>query len=280
MTFIVGVIIVFGSVLGGYVLSHGNLPILFQPFELMIILGAALGAFVISSTGHVLKLSLKALPTAIGGKSVGKEHYAQALALLHALFSKMHREGIISIEKDIEDPKSSGLFQRFPLIAKDLPVCYFIGDTMRTYLTTGKGEELGELMDADIEIMSHEDEVPYHNINRMADSLPGMGIVAAVLGVVITMMNIDAPKNELGAHIAAALIGTFLGILLCYGLFGPMAAKIENIAHERACFLKCIRSALMAALKGLSPMVALEYGRRAIPPSYRMTFSEMEQTLK
>ncbi len=280
MLAIIGFIVVFGSVLGGFILSHGDPVLLWQPYELLIILGAAIGAFVVSCTSHVLKLSLKSLPKAFFGKGIGHDNYTQVLALLHALFTKMHREGIISIEKDIEDPKSSGLFQRFPLVCQDLTACYFIGDTMRTYLTTGKGDDLGALMDADLKSITGEDDIPFHNINRMAESLPGMGIVAAVLGVVLTMSMISEPPEVLGHHIGAALIGTFLGILLCYGVFGPLAAKVENMAHERACYLKCIREAVMAALKGFSPMVALEYGRRSIPPSYRPTFSEMEQTLK
>ncbi len=281
MLSILGLAVVFGSVIGGYLMAHGNLAVLIQPAEFIIIFGAGLGAFIFASTGHSLKLVLKDLPSTFFPKrTVSKDTYMQTLGLLHALFTKMHREGVISIEKDIETPESSGLFQRFPAVAKDLNACYFIGDTLRTYLTTGKADELGELMSADIHSLHEEIMVAPSGINRMAESMPGMGIVAAVLGVVLTMGMINEPPDKLGHAIGAALVGTFLGILLCYGIIGPMGAKLETLAHERVAYFHCMREAVVAALRGLSPMVALEYGRRAIPPSYRPTFAEMEQALK
>jgi len=192
----------------------------------------------------------------------------------------MQREGIISVEKDIEQPDSSALFQRYPIMGKDKAACFFIGDTLRVYLTTGNAGELDKLMGVDMGSMHEEEVLPAHNVSRMAESMPGLGIVAAVLGVVITMGHIDAPPAELGHHIGAALIGTFLGVLLCYGFIGPMAAKMENLADERNLFFRAIREALAAAVRGSSPIVALEYGRRAIPLSFRPSFLEMEQKLK
>lgn len=280
MIAIVGFLIVTASVLAGYMWHGGVLVLLWQPSELLIILGSAIGGFVASATRYSLKQCFKNLGQVFFPRAIGKETYAQTLALLYSLFSKVHREGIISIEKDIEDPLNSALFSSFPLIKRDKQVCHFIGDTMRTYLTTGKADELGGLMNADVSSIKQELSVAPANIGRLADSLPGMGIVAAVLGVVLTMSKLDSPPNELGGYIGAALLGTFLGILFCYGFIGPMSNKLENLEKERITYFGSVREAVLASLKGLSPMVALEYGRRSIPPQYRPTFTEMEDKLK
>lgn len=275
-----GFIIVIASVAIGYLYHGGSLALLWQPSELVIILGAAIGAFIASSTNYSFRQVRKHLSQVFRPKSITKKTYQDTLALLYTLFTKMHREGIISIEKDIEDPEESPLFQSFDSISEDLQLCSFISDTLRTFLTTGKAEELGELMDIDMHSIKEELHVAPSSMSRLADSLPGMGIVAAVLGVVLTMSKLDSPPNELGQYIGAALLGTFLGILFCYGFFGPVAAKLENLERERTVYFRCVRDAVMGALRGLSPMIALEYGRRSIPPEYRPSFSEMEETLK
>ena len=279
MFVIIGYAVVLISVIVGYILSHGKLGILFQPFELLIIFGAAFGAYIASNSAFSLKLGLKGFGHAMAN-GPSKNHYMEMLALLYGLFAKMQREGIIAVEKDIEQPENSALFTRYPLMAKDKAACYFIGDTLRVYLTTGNGNELDKLMGVDMSSMHDEEMLPAHGISHMAESLPGMGIVAAVLGVVITMGYIDRPPVELGGHIGAALVGTFLGILLCYGFFGPIGAKLEVLAHERHLFFRAIKEAVGAAVRGSSPIVALEYGRRAIPLAFRPTFLEMEQKLK
>jgi len=280
MIVIIGYIIVFGSVIGGFIMEGGKLGLLFHPNEILIIFGGAFGAFVASGTGYTLKLSLKDTLHAVTGKSPGKTQYLELLTVLYTLFSKMHREGVISIEKDIEAPEQSSIFQRCPSIAKDKEACYFIGDTLRIYLTTGNAGELDKLMGVDLESMHEEEHLPAHNIEKMADSLPGMGIVAAVMGVVLTMRKINDGPEVLGESIGAALVGTFVGILLCYGLVGPISSKISNQAAERGLFFRAIREAVAAAVRGSSPIVAVEYGRRAIPLAYRPTFLEMEQKLK
>lgn len=280
MLVLIGLIIVFGSIAVGFIMSGGQLGLLIHPSEIIIIAGAAFGAFVASSTGYTLKLSAKALGHVFAGHSPGKAEYLELLAVLFALFSKMHREGVISIEKDIEHPDQSPMFQRYPKMAKDKHACLFIGDTLRIYLTTGNAGELDKLMGVDMKSMHEEETLPAHGIERMAESLPGMGIVAAVLGVVLTMGKINEPPDVLGYSIGAALVGTFVGILLCYGLVGPMAAKMHTLAVEREFFFRAIREAVAAAVRGSSPMVALEYGRRAIPLTFRPTFHEMEQKLK
>ena len=280
MLIIIGYIIVFGSVLGGFMMSGGNLMMLVHVSEIIIIAGAGIGAFIAGATGFTLKGAIKGAVHAFSGHSAGKAEYLELLSVLFGLFSKMHREGVISIEKDIEQPESSSLFQRYPKIAKDKAACYFIGDTLRVYLTTGNAGELEKLMAVDSRAMHEEEMTPAHAVERMAESLPGMGIVAAVLGVVLTMSKINEGAEVLGHSIGAALVGTFVGILLCYGVFGPIAGKMITLAEERSFFFKVIQEAVAAAVRGSSPIIALEYGRRAIPLAFRPTFQEMEQACK
>lgn len=279
MLLIVGWVIVLGCVIGGYAMVHGPFHMLLQPSELLTILGGSIGAMVASSSGFSMKLTLKGFGHALGN-GPNKAKYTEMLALLYGLFAKMQREGIISIEKDIEAPSSSPLFQRFPLMSKDKTACFFIGDTLRIYLTTGNAGELDKLMGVDLEAMHGEEELPIKNIEKMAEALPGMGIVAAVMGVVVTMSMINEPPEVLGHHIGAALVGTFLGILLSYGIFAPIANKLEALAHEQHLFFRAIKEAVGAAVRGSSPIVALEYGRRAIPLAHRPSFTDMESSLK
>jgi chemotaxis protein MotA len=279
MFVLIGFIIVLGSVLGGYAMHSTNFALLVQPNELLIIFGAGFGAFIASNSVFTLKLAARGLGH-VFANGPSKAKYLDMLALLYGLFAKMQREGIISVEKDIEQPDSSPLFQRFSTMAKDKAACFFIGDTLRIYLTTGNAGELDKLMGVDMSAMHDEELLPAHSISHMADSLPGLGIVAAVLGIVVTMGHINDGPEILGKSVAAALVGTFLGILLCYGFVGPLGSKLETLAHERQLFFRAIREALAAAVRGSSPLVALEYGRRAIPLAFRPTFLEMEQKLK
>ncbi|MDL2316531.1 flagellar motor stator protein MotA [Desulfovibrio sp. OttesenSCG-928-A18] len=279
MFVLIGFLVVIGSVLGGYAMHSSNFAVLVQPNELLIIFGAGVGAFIASNSAFTLKLSAKGMGH-VFSNGPSKNQYAEMLALLYGLFAKMQREGIISIEKDIEQPESSALFTRFPLMAKDRAACLFIGDTLRVYLTTGNAGELDKLMGVDMSSMHDEEMLPAHALSHMADSLPGLGIVAAVLGIVVTMGHINEGAEKLGELVGAALVGTFLGILLCYGFIGPLGSKLETLAHERHLFFRAIREAVAAAVRGSSPIVALEYGRRAIPLAFRPTFLEMEQKLK
>lgn len=280
MLVIIGYIIVFGSVLGGFMMSGGNVMMLVHVSEIIIIAGAGIGAFIAGCTGFVLKGAIKGAVHVFTGHAAGKAEYLELLSVLYGLFSKMHREGVISIEKDIEQPESSAMFQRYPKIVRDKGACRFIGDTLRVYLTTGNAGELEKLMSVDMEAMHDEEMTPAHAVERMAESLPGMGIVAAVLGVVLTMSKINEGAEVLGHSIGAALVGTFVGILLCYGVFGPIAGKMITQAHERGFYFRVIREAVAAAVRGSSPIIALEYGRRAIPLAFRPTFQEMEQSCK
>ena len=281
MLVIIGYVIVFGSVLAGYALYGGSFALLFKPIPIkfLIIFGASFGGLIASSSSFTMGLSIKGFIRCFGN-GPSKAKYLDMLALLYGIFAKMQREGIISIEKDIEQPESSGLFQQYPTMAKDKHACLFIGDTLRVYLTTGNAGELDKLMGVDMSAMHEEEMLPAHNIARLGDAMPGMGIVAAVLGIILTMSMIDQGPEVIGLKVAGALVGAFLGILLCYGLVGPIGTKLENLAHEQHLFYRAIREAVAAAVRGSSPIVALEYGRRAIPLAFRPTFLEMEKKLK
>lgn len=280
MYILIGLVIVVGSVCTGYIMAKGDFSILFQPAEYIIILGAGLGAFFGSQTKYTFGLILKSFGHIFGDPGSNKAKYLETLALLYALFSKMHREGVISIESDVEKPESSPIFSKYPSISKKAKTVTFIGDTLRVYLTTGDPADIDSLMNVDMATMHEEEMLPAHAISHMAESMPGMGTVAAVLGVVLTMSKINEPPEVLGHYIAAALVGTFVGILFCYGIFGPMGAKLENFAHEEHFYYNTIKEAVAAAIRGSTPLIAVEYGRRAIPAPFRPTFAEMEEKLK
>ena len=280
MYLLIGLAIVAVSVFTGYTLSHGEWSVLFQPAEFIIILGCALGAFFGSQTKYTFGLIVKSLKHLFADPGSSKSRYLETLTLLYALFSKMHREGVISIESDVEKPESSPIFSKYPNVSKDTRLVNFIGDTLRVYLTTGDPADIDSLMDVDIDTMREEGLLPAHAVSHMAESLPGMGIVACVLGVVLAMGKINEPPEILGHYIGAALVGTFFGILCCYGLFGPMGAKLENFVSEEHFYYHSIKEAVAAAIRGSTPIIAVEYGRRAIPQTFRPTFNEMEERLK
>ena len=280
MYLLIGLIVVLASVGGGYTMSHGDWGVLLQPAELVIILGCGLGAFFAGQTKYTFGLILKSLKHLFADPGSSKSKYLDTLALLYALFTKMHRDGVISIESDVEKPDSSPIFTKYPNISKNNVVINFISDTLRVYLTTGDPADIDSLMKVDMHTIDEEGMLPAHSISHMAESLPGMGIVACVIGVVVTMGKINEPPEVLGHHIAAAMVGTFLGILCCYGIFGPMGAKLENYVSEEHFYLNAIKEAVAAAIRGATPLIAVEYGRRAIPYPYRPIFSEMEEKLR
>ncbi|MCD7983663.1 MAG: flagellar motor stator protein MotA [Desulfovibrio sp.] len=280
MYLLIGLAIVAASVFTGYTLAHGEWGVLFQPAEFIIILGCGMGAFFGSQTKYTFSLIIKSLKHLFADPGSSKSRYLETLALLYALFSKMHREGVISIESDVEKPEASPIFSKYPNVSKDTRLVNFIGDTLRVYLTTGDPADIDSLMDVDIATMREEGILPAHAVGHMAESMPGMGIVACVLGVVLAMGKINEPPEVLGHYIGAALVGTFFGILCCYGLFGPMGAKLENFVSEEHFYYHSIKEAVAAAIRGSTPLIAVEYGRRAIPYPFRPNFPEMEEKLK
>ena len=251
MKLILGYIIVTSCVLGGYVLSHGKLMAIWQPFELLIIGGAAFGAFVISNPGKIIKEVFGSIPLLLKGSKYNKALYMDLLALMYDLFTKSRKAGLMALEADIEEPHDSPIFQKYPKILADHHAMDFISDYLRLMVGGNMNPfELENLMDIELETHHHESGAAHTALTKVADALPGFGIVAAVLGIVITMGMIGGPPEALGAHVGAALVGTFLGILIAYGYVGPMAIMLEHIAHEETKFLECIKVCLLATLNG------------------------------
>jgi len=263
-------------VVGGYLMEHGNLKVLLQPAELIIIGGAALGTILIANPPAILKAVLAGFGTVFGNSKFSKALYASTLQQMYAVMQKARKKGLTELENDVENPGKSELFGKWDHHLRD-----FVCDTLRMAMTGGPTPfDLDQMMELDMDVHHHYSQQPVNALNTVADSLPGLGIVAAVLGVVITMGALGGPPEEIGHKVAAALVGTFLGILLCYGLLGPMASKMGKAAEEEGHFLHVVRVALVAFLKGSSPQVALEFGRRAIPGHLRPTFQELEAACK
>jgi chemotaxis protein MotA len=277
----VGMVIVLGCVIGGYLMEQGNLSLLLQPAELIIIAGAALGGFVISSPMKVMKAVQGGVLRMFKSKIYSRSDYMDALVLLGEIFYKIRKEGLVSIESDLDEPEKSAIFQKHPKFLKNHHSLSFLTDTLRTLTITDiEAHELGALLDYEIDAHYEEALIPAKSIASVADSLPGLGIVAAVMGIVITMKKISEPPEVLGHSVGAALVGTFLGVLLCYGFVGPVARNLENIANEDREFLTVIKAALLAFINTPSPQVAIEFARRVVPGELRPSFLELEAIIK
>ena len=275
---ILGILVVFGAVIGGYLMEHGHLAVLVQPAEVVIILGSAIGTVLISNPPHILGKIVGGLAGAFGGSKFGKKRYLDSLKMMYDLFSRGRKEGLSAIEADVEDPSKSKTFAAYPEFLKDHHVCAFVCDSLRT-ATSGTMDafDLDQIMESDMDVHHHNASLPVASLSSMADSLPGLGIVAAVLGVVITMGALGGPPEEIGHKVAAALVGTFLGILLCYGLVGPLAASMAKTADEEHAFYHVLRVCITAFVKGTPPILAVEAGRRSVPGHVRPSFQELEK---
>lgn len=281
MAVIIGVILVLASCVIGFTLAGGNLLALWQPNEVIIICGAALGAMLISNP---LSVSIKVFTSAgelLKASPYTKAFYLEALALMYELFNKMRREGLIAIEADVEDPNASPIFTKYPALLKDHHLIEFITDYLRIMVVGDMSpHELESLMDTELEAHHQEAGLVYGAISKVSDGLPGFGIVAAVMGVVITMGHIGGPPAELGHHVGAALVGTFLGILLAYGFAGPFSLALEHKAREEGKFYEVLKVCLIATVSGTAPKIAVEFGRKAIYHSVRPSFEELEERVK
>ena len=281
MLALIGIAVVIICVLGGFLMEKGNPMLLVQPAEFVIIFGAVMGALLISSPGHVVGSVLKSLLSIFISKGPNKEKHLELLTLLYQLFSKIRKEGLISIESDIENPGQSAIFSNYASVLASKNHLNFICDNLKVIITTNvPPHELDSLMDLEIETSFHDAMIPSKTVARIADALPGLGIVAAVLGVVLTMGKIDQPPAVLGHSVGAALVGTFLGVLLSYGFFGPMATNLEYKAGDDDIFYKVIKIAIVAFVGGSPPQMAVEFGRRAIAGKERPTFDELEQAVR
>lgn len=281
MKFIIGVILVLGCVAGGFVLSHGHLGALWQPFELLIIGGAAFGAFVISNPGTVIKATFGSIGKILKGPGGNKQSYMELLGLMYDLFTKARKEGMMALEADIDEPHESPIFQKYPNIAKDHHLIEFISDYLRLMVSGNMNPfEIENLMDVELETHHAEAHRAPAAITAVSDALPGFGIVAAVLGIVITMAAIGGPIDELGHHVASALVGTFLGILLAYGFVGPMATSLQHVMDEDSKAFECVKVCLLATLNGYAPQIAVEFGRKTLFSYNRPGFQELEDFVK
>ena len=278
---IVGIFVVFASVIGGFLMEKGHMAVLIQPAELLIIAGAATGTLLVANPMNIIKAIGGNLLGILKGSPFDKTRYLSTLKMMYQFLNKVRKEGLLSVEMDVEKPSESSIFKNYPDFLADHHARDFVCDTLRMAITGGvEPFDMDQMMELDMEVHHHEASVPISSLNTVADALPGLGIVAAVLGVVITMGSLGGPPEEIGEHVAAALVGTFLGILMCYGLVGPLSSNMAKTADTQNEYLHVLRVLLLSFLKGSAPMVAIEMGRRAIPAHVRPTFDEMEKNCK
>ena len=277
MIAIVGILIIFGAIVGGYLMEHGKLLVLLQPAELLIILGAAIGTLLVANPLPTLIRIGKGLAGVFLGGGYSKAVYIDNLKMLFELFNYARKSGMAKLEEDVDNPTKSAVFKKYPRFLNSHHALHFLCDSLRTAVTGGLDPmDIDQMMEVDLEVHHRESQEPIASLSTMADSLPGLGIVAAVLGVVITMGALGGPKEEIGHRVAAALVGTFLGILFCYGLFGPLASAMSKGNEAEACYFGFLRMAVLGFVKGISPILVVELARRAIPTEVRPTFQEME----
>jgi len=278
---IVGIVIVFGAVIGGFLMEKGHIAVLVQPAELLILGGAAIGTLLVANPIHIIKGVAGGLVGVLKGSPFGKARYLSTLKMMYQFLNKVRKEGLLSVEMDVEKPKESSIFKNFPEFLNDHHARAFLCDTLRTAITGGvEPFDMDQMMELDMEVHHHEATQPVNALTTVADALPGLGIVAAVLGVVITMGSLGGPPEEIGEKVAAALVGTFLGILMCYGVAGPLSSNMAKTADAHNESLHVLRVLLLSFLKGAAPMIAIEMGRRAIPAYVRPSFDEMEKSCK
>ncbi len=281
MFVIIGYVVVCGMIFGGYALAGGHLGALWQPLEVMMIFGGAFGAFIVGNDSKAIKATAKALPTLFKGSKYNKQLYMDLLALLFEILTKIRKDGLMSIEKDVEDPESSALFGKYPNILHDHHLVEFITDYLRLMVSGNMDAfQVENLMDNELETHHMEGHVPAHCIAKLGDGLPAFGIVAAVMGVVHTMENVALPPAELGILIAHALVGTFLGILLAYGFVGPLSGLLEQKLEESSKSFQTVKVVLLASLNGYAPPIAVEFGRKVLYATERPGFSELEEHVK
>jgi chemotaxis protein MotA len=273
---IIGIVVVFGCVIGGFLMEHGNLKVLIQPAELVTIGGAAAGTVLIANPLHILKKIAGGIVGVFGSSKYTKQAYLDSLRMMYDLLNKARKDGLMALENDVEEPEKSPILSKAPAVFKNHHVRDFVCDSLRMAITGVDAFDLDQMIDLDMEVHHHGATVPTAALSTMADSLPGLGIVAAVLGIVITMGALGGPPEEIGKKVAAALVGTFLGILLCYGLIGPIAANMSKAADEEHAYLYVLRVLMISFLKGTAPIMAVEVARRAVPGHVRPSFKELE----
>lgn len=281
MFVLIGYFIVLACVFGGFAAAGGHLASLFQPIELLQIGGAAVGAFFVGNNGKAVKATIAAIPGLFRGSRYTKDLYMELMSLLFDVLSKVRKEGLMSIEGDIDAPHESPLFSKYPAVLEDHHIVEFMSDYLRLMVSGNMDAfQIENLMDNEIETHHHEGMVPAGALAKLGDGMPAFGIVACVMGVVHTMESVGIPPSELGLLIAKALVGTFLGILLAYGFVGPLATLHEQKLEESSKMFQCVKVTLLASLNGYAPALAVEFGRKVLYSTERPTFSELEEHIK
>nr|WP_249192744.1 flagellar motor stator protein MotA [Yersinia sp. Marseille-Q3913] len=276
-----GYIVVLGAVFGGYIIVGGHLGALYQPAEFLIIGGAGIGAFIVGNNGKAIKATMKAMPKLMRRSKYNKVLYMDLMALLYRLLAKSRQQGMLSLERDIENPRESEIFSNYPRILADKLLVEFITDYLRLIVSGNMNAfEIEALMDEEIETHEQECEVPAGSLAMVGDSLPAFGIVAAVMGVVHALASADRPAAELGALIAHAMVGTFLGILLAYGFISPLATLLRQQSAETTKMMQCIKVTLLSSLNGYAPQIAVEFGRKTLYTTERPSFIELEEHVR
>lgn len=278
---IIGIVVVFGAIMGGFLMEKGPVAVLNQPSEMVIIGGAAIGTLLIANPLPLVIKIFKSVLGVIAGSKYNKAFYLEGLKMLSDIFTFARKSGMAKLEEDVENPDKSAVFSKYPKLIKDHHMLHFVCDTLRTAVSgVVAPHDLDDMIEKDIDIHHAEAVAPAKALAVVSDALPGLGIVAAVLGVVITMGALGGPPEEIGKKVAAALVGTFLGILLSYGVVSPIAANLEKSVDAEGQYYQMLRAGLMAFAKGMAPMIAVEFSRRAIPHEMRPGFKEMEAACK
>ncbi|MCX7857607.1 MAG: flagellar motor stator protein MotA [Deltaproteobacteria bacterium] len=281
MLVMVGIVVVLGAVLGGFAEAGGPFPVLIQIGEFMIIGGAALGTLIISAPPNLLKKIINRVIGLLKGNKINKTVYLELLKLLYELFQVIRKDGLIALESHIERPKESQIFQKYPKFLNNHHLMNFLTDTLRLIIMGGVSpHEIEMLMDQDIELHHTEGAKPGIILSKIGDAMPGLGIVAAVLGIIITMQAIGGPAEQVGKKVAAALVGTFLGVFMCYGFLQPIATNIELTNEDETRLFEVIKNGIICTAKGFNPIVAIEFARRSISSDFRPSFEEMEAYVK
>ncbi|MBL0159241.1 MAG: flagellar motor stator protein MotA [Bryobacterales bacterium] len=281
MFVIIGFVVVIGAIVGGYLMEHGNLMVLMQPAELVIIGGAGLGTLLIANPLHILIDVLKGMIGTLKGSPFTKPFYVEQLRMLNDIFVYARKNGMAKLEADLDEPDKSQLFGKYPKFLKDHHALHFFCDTVRMSISGGVAPfELDQLMELDLDVQHHGHAESASALTTVADALPGIGIVACVLGIVITMGALGGPPEEIGHKVAAALVGTFLGILLCYGFLSPLASNMSKIGEAHGQYMQFLRIGVLAFVKGTAPSLAVEFARRGIPLHIRPSFKETEAAIK
>jgi chemotaxis protein MotA len=281
MFIIIGIVVVFGAVVGGFLMEHGNLRVLMQPAELVTIGAAALGTVLVANPLYIVKKIVGGVAGAFAGSKFSKQRYLETLKMMFELFSRARRDGLMALETDSDNPEQSAIFSKYPNFLEDHHALAFVCDSIRMASSGGiEPFDADQMIENDMDVHYQQATMPIAALSTVADSLPDLGIVAAVLGVVITMGSWGGPPEEIGKKVAAALVGTFLGILMCYGLVGPLAANMSKTVDDEHAYYQVLRVMIVAFMKGTAPTMAVEIGRRAIPGNVRPPLQEAEVYIK